>query len=142
MRYLHVAAVTLALFGLSASATNVLPGEWHFDTVSITRSPSSDPGMRRRTTAGREIFENASAQQLIVAAYAAEGQRLLNVPDWAKSGRYDIVATHRVGESGTPLDPARIRNMLQALLEERFALRAQQSPGLVVIEHIERPIEN
>jgi hypothetical protein len=41
-----------------------------------------------------------------------------------------------------PLDPARIRNMLQALLEERFALRAQQSPGLVVIEHIERPIEN
>jgi uncharacterized protein (TIGR03435 family) len=69
---------------------------------------------------GRLIVENATLRDLIVRAYGVPAYRLEGGPAWMTSARFDIMAT-----AGTAATPADVNRMLQALLVERFALRAR-----------------
>jgi uncharacterized protein (TIGR03435 family) len=143
VRYLSVAAITVVLVWFNGTDADFQIAEAQFDAASIKRNASSEPGMRRHQTPGRETFENTSVDQLIREAYGTEDyQRLVNMPDWTKNERYDIVATYTVNARRTPTTRQSIRQMLQALLEERFALQAELGPAALHVEHIERPTEN
>jgi len=116
------AAVTL----LAQPATNILflppdVADATFDVVSIKESHSTDP---RTLMAGavRGIYRatNATAIHLILAAYPLQASRVLGMPSWAASRRYDVVATIPAGSPRRDRQMAMVRHALA----ERFKLRA------------------
>ena len=130
--------VTVAvLFVLSVTGLGQQPAP-AFDVVSIKRNASSELGMRPRQEPGREIFENISIDYLIRQAFSVNYQRLLNVPDWAKNDRYDILATYAATNPAGPMRRDLVRQMIQRLLEERFALRAHRETRQLPVYALER----
>jgi uncharacterized protein (TIGR03435 family) len=140
VRYFSVAGFTVLFVWLNSVDGTRQSGEAQFDAVTIKRSTSRQLAMRHRHTAGREIFENTPVEQLLIEAYGADERELMPVPDWVKSERYDIVATYTANPKWTTHQP--VQRMLQVLLEERFAVEAQRGPGMLRVDHIERPATN
>ena len=71
----------------------------------------------RRPTPGRVFYGNAPVSTIIEEAYSASPNRIFSYPDWVDKERFDVSATY------SPDLQRQARQMLQTLLEERFALQ-------------------
>jgi len=93
-----------------------------FDIAEIQVSARQNPGMRGGILRGiRYELRNATMVDLIRTAYNLPPERVVGGPSWLEWNRFDIVA---LAPEGTT--PDRLREMLKALLAERFKLVARE----------------
>ncbi len=111
------AALALTVSGRFAD-TQTLEGAT-FDVASVKPNRSGETRISVNTEPGRFVAINAPLILLIRLAYAVPEYRIVNVPDWARSERFDIVAG-----TGGPVERERQNAMLRSLLRERFRLVA------------------
>jgi len=93
-----------------------------FDAASIKRSdPKSTAAVVPAMffPGGRWSAQRATLAMILRSAYELTSNRMVGLPGWAASERFDIVA---VAAAGTP--PAQLPAMARQLLAERFGLRA------------------
>jgi uncharacterized protein (TIGR03435 family) len=94
-----------------------------FDAASVKPNTSPDAGINNRISPGRFTYVNTPLAVLIEMAYSMPSERVLNVPDWARSAKFDVTATYNAEyRAFSPQE----RAMLQRLLEERFALQTHR----------------
>jgi uncharacterized protein (TIGR03435 family) len=91
-----------------------------FDAASVKPNESKEPGIMRRPSPGRVFYGNAPIHVIVEEAYSTRPDRIFNYPEWADKEKFDITATY------SPDLQRQVRLMLQALLEERFALRVHR----------------
>ena len=103
-----------------------------FDATSVQVSARTAPGLRGgvlRDT--RYELRNATMLDLIRTAYDVPAARVTGGPSWLEWNRYDVAG---LAPAGTP--PAVLREMLKALLVERFGLKAREdqttTPGFAL----------
>ena len=98
-----------------------------FDVASVKASSAAvDRRHRSRIIpGGRFAAQGRTLKSLLSWAHDLDDNRVLEGPDWIDDDRFDIAATFDGGadvEAETP----RVRQMLRALLAERFALRVRR----------------
>ena len=98
-----------------------------FDVASIQVSTRPNPGMRGGVLRGaRYELRNANMVDLIRTAYNVQPEKISGGPSWLEWNRFDIAA--RAPEGTTP---DRLREMLKALLAERFKLAIGEGTATV-----------
>src|SRR4051812_44855918 len=123
-----VAVVLAVVVTASAQAQAVARGATdRFEAASIKQNKDPVPGLVPRGTfevgPGRFRASQATLQELINTAYQLFDYEIVGAPSWTTRDRFDIVAAVSAGE---PVDAARMRRMLRALLAERFKLVARE----------------
>jgi uncharacterized protein (TIGR03435 family) len=104
----------------AAAQTIELTTTQSFEVVSIKRNLSGDPASGRRQN-DRFIVTSTPLVQLIRQAYDLPENRILDLPEWALSERYDVNAKAPEGvQVGRALAP-----MLRSLLRDRFGFVAR-----------------
>jgi len=103
-----------------------------FDVTSVQVSARTAPGLRGGVLRGnRYELRNATMLDLIRTAYDVPAQRVTGGPNWLEWNRFDIAG---LAPSGT--QPAVLREMLKALLVERFGLKVREdsttTPGFAL----------
>jgi uncharacterized protein (TIGR03435 family) len=89
-----------------------------FEIADIRVSTRQNPGLRGGGLRGtRYELRNATMVDLIRTAYNVQPERVIGGPSWLEWNRFDIAA---LAPEGTT--PERLREMLKALLAERFML--------------------
>jgi hypothetical protein len=130
MRRAVVVVFTLALspaIGAQAPSPQSAPERPRFEAASVKPNTSPDGGIRNEFSPGRFTCLNTRLDSLISIAYRINPDRVLGVPDWARTAKYDIAATHSPEYREFSLQQLL---MLQRLLEERFALQSTPRNGL------------
>lgn len=106
-----------------------LLGAQSFEVVSIKPHPPAidqpvfkNPDRDFQIAGGRIELPMVSLRGLVEAAYAVREDQVTGIPAWAQrpDARWDVVATL---PAGGPSDRAAVRQMLQAMLADRFALK-------------------
>lgn len=123
MRSVHVILVALLLPAFVAGRAPVpapQDARPRFDAASVKPNVSKEPGMMRRPSPGRVLYGNAPIHALVQEAYSTRPDRIFGYPDWVERERFDVTATY------SPDRQRQVRQMLQALLEERFSLRVHR----------------
>ena len=131
-----VLAVLCAARGICAQALAPSPDPLAFEVASIKRNTTNRfmPGPAGGITAGLYWVSNASAADMILRGYPVNRpQDMLNLPEWATSERYDVLA------KGKPrATPDEQRQMWRALIADRmnvlahYETRSQRGYNLVV----------
>ena len=103
-----------------------------FEATSVQVSARSAPGLRGGVLRGnRYELRNATMLDLVRTAYDVPASRVTGGPNWLEWNRYDIAG---LAPAGT--QPAALREMLKALLVERFGLKAREdqttTPGFAL----------
>src|SRR5262245_21718370 len=122
MRQARLIVILLCSLNLAATAQQQSPSP-RFEVASIKPwRPPSTPATRTVVTAvGSGIFNRAtSAAGLITHAYEVEDFQLNGGEDWVRTERYDVSA-----RAGRAVSEAELREMVKALLADRFKLRAR-----------------
>jgi uncharacterized protein (TIGR03435 family) len=89
---------------------------------------------------GTDSFDNISARDLLGLVFDIEPARVLNLPAWGDSERYNIAARPR---SPQPLDlfaPPRFMEGWADLLEDRFKLQARRTISDLPVYVLERVV--
>src|ERR1035438_3451826 len=104
---------------LLALAAAALP---HFEVASVNPC-SASPGSPGQYifSAGRVTMEKATLKNLIQSASKPSPWQLLGGPGWVNGSTFNVTA-----KAGSKATTEEMRPMLQALLEERFALKAHR----------------
>ena len=113
MRFIWI----LALTGVAGAQT------FEVASVKLVKGPithSSDPAVRGR----RVVATAVSLPDLITSSYGVRYDQVEGVPAWAKTEHYDIEAT--AGEGAGPLTRDEMRQMVRALLQDRFRLEVHR----------------
>ena len=92
-----------------------------FDVTSVKPNSSGVTRISVNTEVGRFIAINVPPILLVRLAFGVPEDRIVDIPDWARTDRFDVVGT-----TAGLLDRARQNAMLQALLRDRFMLVAHQ----------------
>jgi uncharacterized protein (TIGR03435 family) len=95
-----------------------------FDVASVKRNPDTPAGRMtfQVSAGGRLTVENMPLRLLIQRAYGIRPFQISGGPAWIDSDRYDIAA-----KSDAPAPEKQVTGpMLQALLEDRFALKLRR----------------
>ena len=93
-----------------------------FEVASIKANRSGAPGQEfKMAPDGGFVVTNTTARALIRLAYRVQDFQIAPPPSWADTDRFDINARAPAGTGAETLP-----QMLQALLEERFNLRAHR----------------
>jgi uncharacterized protein (TIGR03435 family) len=95
-----------------------------FDAVSIKENKTANLDGIFRTTSGRFIVTNLSVASLIKYAYRLRNYQLIDVPNWASSTPYDVMATYPEGTVASTDE--QVRRMVQTLLTDRFGLHVHR----------------
>lgn len=103
-----------------------------FEVTSVQVSAKTAPGLRGGVLRGnRYELRNATMLDLIRTAYDVPAARVSGGPSWLEWNRYDIAG---LAPAGT--QPPVLREMLKALLVERFGLKAREdqttTPGFAL----------
>jgi uncharacterized protein (TIGR03435 family) len=120
--------VSFACAAMALSAAVAAQQSATFDVASVKPNKSGELMIRLDTEAGgRFLAVNAPLRTLIQLAYGLEDFEIIGAPGWAASEHFDILA--KATQELPPLEgPTRgsplVQQMLQALLRERFSLRA------------------
>lgn len=126
-----VAIYLLASIGVLAAQTLPPPPEYTYDVVSVR---PADPNERRSLFGpgpqGGMRAQNVAVVMMLTFAYDVPASLLADVPDWAKSERFDVTFTPDREESfgpGMPPDQmegaiSRQRQRMQTVLRDRFGL--------------------
>ena len=121
--FLFVAVMVLATAPMRAQS----PATSQFQITSIQISTRPQPGMRGGILRGdRYELRNAKMVDLIRTAYDVQAERVTGGPSWLEWNRYDVAALAPEGTTAPVL-----RDMLKALLAERFQLRVRQDTATV-----------
>jgi uncharacterized protein (TIGR03435 family) len=117
---MHAIYITLAVAALPLAAPAVGQPET-FAAASIKTNRSGFPGgLMDFRAGGAFVATNETLQQFLRAAYDLDVNRIIGGPDWVTTARFDIQAT-----AGVDLPIERSRQLLRALLVERFKLRSR-----------------
>jgi len=106
--------------GVAAGRPNPDEPAPHFDvaTVKVNRSGGRSVPPRVLPASGQVTITNATVASVIQDAYGLQlPSQIINIPDWARSLRVDIVA-----KAESPAPVAMLQRMLQPLLAEYFKL--------------------
>lgn len=125
-----VAGFALVTAAVAVSSGQVPAGRESFDTISIRERPRDSAGSLF-VRVGPLSFSatNATVLDLIQNYFQipekqivgiSENQIIGNLPGWAKSTRFDVIAR----AAGEPLTRTRLAAMIKTLLEDRFRLDA------------------
>ena len=102
-----------------------------FEAASIKRNVTREARIRFETPPGRLNAVNVPLRFVIRQAYRVPESRIVGGPGWLDSDRFDILATAAGGATADG-----VREMLRALLKERFALalrmEAREMPAYVL----------
>lgn len=90
--------------------------------ASIRPNHSGDTAAPVRIQPGTFVATNYPVRGLITLAYELQVVELFDVPAWAEQERFDIIAKFDGGDSVGAANVAAMRQMLKALLAERFNL--------------------
>lgn len=100
-----------------------------FDVVSVKPNRTGETGLRLDLPSGRLIAVNIPLKQFIRAAYTLQLYQIEGAPRWVDTDRFDITAVAERGLEGpvvwAPGTHAPIQRMMQALLEDRFKMKAR-----------------
>lgn len=123
MRQLLLPVVLLGALNLAAAAQQQSPTP-RFEVASIRlwRPPATPvTGVVVRAPAGSGIFNRStSVARLITEAYGVQDFQLNGGEDWVRTERYDVSA-----RAGREVSPTELREMVKALLADRFKLRVR-----------------
>lgn len=128
MRILNFAA--LIIFAGSGLGQTASPAP-RFEIADVHISASVRyPAMRSALRAGRYELKNATMADLIATAWGIDPDKVLDGPNWLEADRFDVIAKIPAGAT-----PPAVRQMLQALLAERFrlAVHPDQRPMAVFV---------
>ena len=92
-----------------------------FEAVSIKPNTSGSGNVSVTTTRGQLMGTNMPVRMLVRMAHGVQDFQVVDLPDWAENGRYDVTA-RGVNETGEPF-----RARLRQMLVDRFA--AQMTRG-------------
>jgi uncharacterized protein (TIGR03435 family) len=135
MKVAALAALTTMWFSLAtpmvASAQTAVAPSFAYDVVSVKPNKSGDDSMRIGWGGDSYIATNAALSVVLMAAYGLKTEEQVSgLPGWAKSSKFDLQAKmddDTVARMKTlSKDDANLarRTMLQALLADRFGLKA------------------
>jgi uncharacterized protein (TIGR03435 family) len=113
-------ATLIAVFAvLSLSAQQPAGGpEFEVASVKPVEAPPGPHAVALRIEHGTARIDAATLRQIIVQAYLVQRVNVLGGPAWYDSDLYDVIA-----KAASPdATPEQIRQMLQALLADRFKL--------------------
>src|SRR5215218_6933140 len=104
-----------------------------FDVVSVKPNKSGDTAMQMDfQPGGRLVVSNIPLKQFIRAAYTLQLYQVADAPSWVDSERFDITAISERDLAGptvwNPGQFAPLQLMMQALLADRFGMRAHTEP--------------
>jgi len=117
----HKGAIAVALLSACAAwGQSTVP--LSFEVASVKQTPADQVQARRRATVGadRIEFHNVTLWYCLSYAYGVKSYQMFG-PDWLREPRYDVMAK---GPAGTRRED--LPKMAQALLEERFKVKAHQ----------------
>jgi uncharacterized protein (TIGR03435 family) len=100
-----------------------------FEVVSVKLNRSGQDGGSIRPSGDRLIATNVTLKNLLNFAFRPSkgqflNQQIIGGPAWIDTDRFDVQAKLEGG--GPSLPPEQLRDMLQALLEDRFQLKARR----------------
>jgi Protein of unknown function (DUF3738) len=100
-----------------------------FEVVSVKLNRSGQDGGSIRPSGDRLIATNVTLKNLLNFAFSPSkgqflNQQIIGGPAWIDTDRFDVEAKLEGG--GPSLPPEQLRDMLQALLEDRFQLKARR----------------
>jgi uncharacterized protein (TIGR03435 family) len=114
-------ACVVALLASSAAAQTRAPLAFEVASVKINQEFSQDNRATWRPTIdtkpGSLTMRNVNLTMIVAWAYDVQRPQVA-APEWTNSVRYDVLA-----KAGRPAADAELRQMLQALLTERFQLK-------------------
>jgi len=114
----------------AAAANSPQPFEWtpdlpKYEVATIKPSSEEDGRVRMMLTPDGAELNGVQLPMLLQQAFGVERDRIVGVPDWARSRRFDIAA--KVAPEDAPkLDKLKMeqrRAMILPLLQERFGLK-------------------
>jgi uncharacterized protein (TIGR03435 family) len=113
----YTASLTLSALVVATVIAQNAPADPKFDAVSIKRSTSQLPGPIFGEAPGGGGFRmtGGTALNIIYSAYPVRNREVIGLPDWARSERYDVVAT-----AGGRRPREEEAAMLQRMLSDRF----------------------
>lgn len=129
-RLLTVAALGGALVTYAQSPSQAAQPKHSFEVVSVKPSAAANDSTSVNTTPYRVRCENVLLRQILMMAFPIRSEsQIENMPDWAKSERFNIDA--KVDEEtaaatkGLPREDRQRwqQEMMQSLLEDRFHLK-------------------
>ena len=124
MRQAHLIVILLGSLTLAANAQQQSPAP-RFEVASIKlwappTTPRTGVGVPA-AAAGSGVFNRATTVAgLITYAYEVEDFQLSGGEDWVRTERYDVAA-----RAGRQVSQAELREMVKALLADRFRLRVR-----------------
>jgi uncharacterized protein (TIGR03435 family) len=94
-----------------------------FEVVSIkpTSGTTASDWIRPKVEDTERFRARTTVQQLIQWAYTARDFQVLQMPDWLRQDQFDIQA-----RAGSPSNEEQFRQMLQAVLTDRFGLKVHR----------------
>src|SRR5438270_1109276 len=111
--------------GASVALTGQTPSDQRpavFDVASIKPTGANEGSFRFRIEPdGTTAASGITLKRLLMTAYNVQGFRIVGGPSWVDSQRWDIQAKH---DGRASID--QIRQMLVALIADRFHLRAHR----------------
>jgi uncharacterized protein (TIGR03435 family) len=115
--------LAVGIFGAIIASTGYLFAQEppQFTVISVKPSPDNLPGMVvRQLGNGGYSGQKIPLVALLTSAYGLSPQRIVGLPSWANTDRYDIEARYEPRDQ--PIPPMNL--LLQGLLRERFGLVA------------------
>jgi uncharacterized protein (TIGR03435 family) len=94
-----------------------------YDVVSIKTNKGGGSSMNFASRVDGFTAENVSVEALLLGAYDIRGGKILNLPDWATTARYDVVAKI-VSDTPKPPSSQQENLMMQQMLATRFGVKA------------------
>jgi uncharacterized protein (TIGR03435 family) len=102
---------------------NAIPTEFEVATIKPT-APGSTRSMFSMQPGGRLVSENMPLSTLILRAFnSTYSGQVTDIPTWANTARFDLMAITSTEGSPAALDPDTLAPLLLALLKERFGLK-------------------
>ena len=121
--HIHRVALVVVALPLSVSTHSQAPAiSPSFEVVSIKRNKSNSDSVNiTQQLNGAFSMVNGTPELLIGRAFGAPDQ-VIALPNWARSERYDVIAT--VTSGGPTLTVTQRRELIRGILVDRFRLRA------------------
>ena len=108
-------------------AACALHAQRQFEAASIRPHPEPVTVSGESISGSRATWTADTLFDLIVDAYDLRyGAQISGAPRWATSDRFDVVATANSTASNAPLSKDQVREMLRALLADRFQLKVHR----------------
>ena len=138
-------AIAFSLVGSLSTAASVAQSQTKkpaFDVTSVKPNHSGDLRARMEIQpSGGFAATNVSLRMLITNAYQLFNYQIVKAPDWVEKDRWDVAAkaeegTIRPSLARSPGVPSETQVLLQALIEDRFKLKAHKETRALAVYNL------